>query len=131
MRKLLLMAMVMIPCLLMMPACDPEPVESPEENLKISTDAVNNSEILGSTYDFNVMVESVMPPSGVTISVKVIGESDNRNYSTVSNIMTSNKTTQIRLNGLPQQQYCLCSVTVTSKTRSTNTQTLGFRIIQK
>lgn len=129
MRKLLFPVIIL--SFGMVSACDPERLEKPEEDLRLSTNAVNNSEILGATYDFTVIVESVMPPSGVIISVTVVGESDNRNYSIQPNIETSSKTMLIRLNNLPQQQYCLCTVRVTSKTKGTNTQTLSFRIIQK
>jgi hypothetical protein len=102
-----------------------------EENLRISTDAVNNSEVLGTNYSFNLTVESAMPPSGVKISVNVVGESDNRSYSPIADLETSNKITTITLHDLPQQIYCLSQVRVTSKTKANNTATLQFRVIRK
>jgi hypothetical protein len=102
-----------------------------EENLKISTDAINNSEVLGADYSFNLTVESVMPPSGVRISVNVVGESDNRNYSPIADMETSNKSSTIRLHDLPLQIYSLCTVRVTSKTNGSNTASYSFRIIRK
>ena len=117
--------------LLMLFGCDKPPEKVNEENLRISTDAINNSEVLGTNYSFNLTVESVMPPSGVKISVNVVGESDNRSYSPIADIETSNKATTITLHDLPQQIYCLSQIRVTSKTRANNTATLQFRIIRK
>jgi len=99
--------------------------------LRISTDAVNNSEVLGTNYSFHLTVESVMPPSGVKISVNVVGESDNRSYSPIADLETSSKITTITLHDLPQQIYCLSQVRVTSKTKANNTATLQFRVIRK
>lgn len=117
--------------LLMLFGCDKSSEKVNEENLRISTDAINNYEVLGADYSFNLTVESVMPPSGVRISVNVVGESDNRSYSPMADLETSNKTTRITLHGLPQQIYCLAQVRVTSKTKATNNTTLQFRIIRK
>ena len=128
---IILMFVIIVPPLAMISGCDKPPGEPVEENLRVTTDAANNAEIPGANYDFNVMVESAMPRNGVKISINVVGETDNRNYSPVPEIETSNKTTAIRLNGLPLQQYSLCNVRVTSKSKSTNTVTLSFRIIRK
>lgn len=117
--------------LLMFFGCDKSSEKINEENLRISTDAINNSEVLGADYSFNLTVESVMPPSGVRISVNVVGESDNRNYSPIADRETSNKTTTITLHDLPQQIYCLSQVRITSKTKATNIATLQFRVIRK
>ncbi|HET6765816.1 MAG TPA: hypothetical protein VFH08_00410 [Chitinophagaceae bacterium] len=117
--------------LLMLFGCDKSSGKVSEENLRISSDAINNSEVLGTNYSFNLTVESVMPPSGVRISVNVVGESDNRNYSPIADVETSNKITTITLHDLPQQIYCLAQVRVTSKTKATNTATLQFRVIRK
>jgi hypothetical protein len=115
----------------MLSGCDKPSEEVNEENLRISSDAINNSEVLGTNYSFNLTVESVMPPSGVRISVNVVGESDNRNYSPIADRETSNKTTTITLHDLPQQIYCLSQVRVTSKTKASNTASLEFRVIRK
>lgn len=117
--------------LLMLFGCHKSSEKVNEENLRISTDAINNSEVLGTDYSFNLTVESVMPPSGVRISVNVVGESDNRNYSPIADRETSNKTTTITLHDLPQQIYCLSQVRITSKTKATNMATLEFRVIRK
>ena len=117
--------------LFMLFGCDKPDEEVNEENLRVTTDAVNNAEVLGSNYSFNLAVESVMPPSGVRISVNVVGESDNRSYSPIADVETSSKTTRITLHDLPQQIYCLSQLRVTSKTRANNSVTLQFRVIRK
>ncbi|HJS53225.1 MAG TPA: hypothetical protein VJ765_01740 [Chitinophagaceae bacterium] len=127
---IILMLVIAVPSVVMFSGCDRDK-EVPEENLRVTTDAVNNSEIPGATYDFNLTVESVMPRNGVGISINVVGESDNRNYSPVPDIETFNKTTTIHLSGLPLQQYSLVGIRVTSKTKNTNTVTLSFRVIRK
>ncbi len=117
--------------LLIVWSCKKPVTEKEEENLRISTDAVNNSEVLGTNYNFNLSIDSEMPPSGVRISVNVVGESDNRNYSPIPDIEAMSKVTAIQLHDLPAQVYCLCTIRVTSKTKASNTTTLSFRIILK
>jgi hypothetical protein len=128
---IILMFAIIVPSLVIVSGCDKKPVEIKEENLRVVSDAVNNSEIPGANYDFNLMVESAMPPDGVRITINVVGESDNRNYSPMPDTETSNKITAIHLNGLPLQQYALCNIRVTSKTKNTNTVALSFRVIRK
>ena len=126
---IILMFVIIAPSLLIVSGCDPEEVL--EENLRVTSDAVNNSEIPGANYDFNLAVESAMPPNGVKISINVVGESDNLQYSPVPEIATSSKTTPIHLSGLPLQQYVICNIKVTSKSNVANTVTLSFRVIRK
>jgi hypothetical protein len=128
---IILMLAIAVPSVVMVSGCDRDDEDVAEENLRVTTDAVNNSEIPGANYDFNLIVESAMPPKGVIISVNVLGESDNRNYSLMASIETFVKTTAIHLSGLPLQQYALCSVRITSKSKNTNTATVSFRIIRK
>jgi len=99
--------------------------------LNVTSDAVNNSEIPGANYDFILTVESAMPPNGVDISINVVGESDNLRYSPVPDISTSSKVTPIHLSGLPLQQYAICNIKVTSKSKAANMVTFSFRVIRK
>lgn len=132
MRILIILMFVMIaPFLVMISGCDTDPDDVIEENLRVTSDAVNNSEIPGWNYDFNLTVESAMPPNGVKISINVVGESDNLRYSAVPEIATSSKTTPIHLRDLPLQQYAICNISVTSKSNVANTTTLNFRVIRK
>jgi hypothetical protein len=109
----------------------PEPFAREEEDLRVTIDAINNAEVLGPNYSFNLTIESVMPPSGVGVSVIVVGESDNRNYSPIPDFETSNKISSIGLHDLPAQTYCICTIRVTSKTKNTNSKIVSFRIIRK
>ena len=126
---IILIFVIIVPSLLMVSGCDPE--EIVEENLKVTSDAVNNSEIPGANYDFILTVESAMPPNGVDISINVVGESDNLRYSPVPDISTSSKVTPIHLSGLPLQQYAICNIKVTSKSKAANMVTFSFRVIRK
>jgi len=126
---IILMFAIVVPSLLMVSGCGP--TEVLEENLRVTSDAVNNSEIPGANYDFNLTVESAMPPNGVKISITVVGESDNLRYSPLPDISTSSKATPIHLSGLPLQQYAICNISVISKSNVANIVTLSFRVIRK
>jgi hypothetical protein len=117
--------------LLVVLSCNKQDTTPKEEALKISTDALNNSTIIGADYRFHITIESAIPGAGVVISVNTVGEADNHNYCPVADIQTTGKTTEIVLNNPPVQQYLICGVRVTSKSSNTNTTTLSFRIIRK
>ena len=118
--------------LLLVTACKKNASPSPaEEQLIISTDAIPFSEVPGPGTNFNLTVISAMPPSGVKILVVVKGETDNLTYYTNPNTVTSLKTTNTIINNLPKQKICICTVTVISITKSSNTATTSFRIVYK
>ena len=127
---IILIFAIVVPSLLMVSGCNP-PKKVLEDNLRVTTDAVNNAEIPGANYDFSLTVESDMPPNGVKISIYVVGESDNLHYSPVPDIETSGKATPIHLSGLPLQQYAICNIKVTSKSNVANSVNLSFRVIRK
>ena len=81
--------------LMVIPACnkDDKPSEPAEEQLRISTNTAALNEIPGSVTDFNLTVESVMPPAGVRIKVVVRGEIDNLVYYTAPLIESLSKIT--------------------------------------
>jgi len=100
----------------------------PEQDLIISTDAASYTIIPGPSLTFRVKIESAMPSSGVRIEYTVVSEIDNQNYPQGSAIYTYNPTSAITIGGLPQQKICICTVKVTSMSKSTNTATTGFRV---
>ncbi|HEU5165978.1 MAG TPA: hypothetical protein VFU29_10590 [Chitinophagaceae bacterium] len=116
---------------LMASKCNKDPLTPPEENLIISTDAPDYSETPGPDFNLHVTVESAMPPGGVRISFMVKGEVDNISYSQNPAIETNDKTSSIRLINLPQQKFCVCTVTVVSKSKSTNSASKNFRVVYK
>ena len=134
MYKLFLIAFVAAITVMIDPACkknnSPSSVPA-EEQLRISTDASAYNSIPGPGTDFNLTVESAMPPAGVKIVVVVRGEIDNQVYYTGPLIESNSKITKVFINNLPKQTICICTITVTSKGMSTNFATTGFRIVFK
>jgi len=60
------------------------------------------------------------------------GENDNQDYPQgPPAIETKNAKTDIRLSGVPPQKFCVCNITVTSKTKSTNIATTLSRVVYK
>ena len=112
-------------------SCKKKSSQLPEENLRISIDAPPYSEIPGPGFDFNLVVESVMPAAGVKIVSVVQVEANNQIISLGPDSETTNKISKISINNLPRQKICICTITVTSKRRSTNTATINFRVVYK
>jgi len=104
---------------------------SPEDALRISTDAATMALTPGPDFDFNLTVESAMPAAGVRIEFTVKGEADNQNYPQGPAIETTAAITKIKINNLPRQKICVCTVTVTSKGSSTNKTITSFRVAYK
>ena len=133
MYKYILIAFVGAILINVIPACnkDDKPSEQAEEQLRISTNAAALIEVPGSVTDFNLTVESVMPPAGVRIKVVVKGEIDNLVYYTGPLIESLSKITKIDISNLPKQKICVCSIEVVSKSRSSNLATTNFRVVYK
>ena len=102
-----------------------------EENLRISTNAGSLNILPGSEFDLTLVVESKMPADGVKIEYTVRGESDNQNYPQGPAIETKASSNAIRLTGLPRQKFCVCTITVTSKSKATNVASTNFRVVYK
>ncbi|HEX5652266.1 MAG TPA: hypothetical protein VFX58_04285 [Chitinophagaceae bacterium] len=120
--------------LLLMTACKDDKLDAPgggEAQLIVTTDAPALSMETGPTADFNLIVQSQMPPSGVWIRVEIRGELDNVGYFFSPQIESVSSTTHIVVGNLPKQKICICTVRVTSKTRAANTATTSFRIVYK
>jgi len=112
--------------------CKPESLPvTPEEDLKISTDAPSYLTTPAADFSFNLKIESKMPVNGVLVENYVKSEIDNQNYSQGPVINSSTSIIPISIGNLPRQKICICTVTVTSKTRSTNKAIQTFRIVYK
>ena len=98
-----------------------------EEALRISTDASQVNNTASPLFDFNLKVESKMPPSGVKIEYMVKGEADNVVYSQSQATSTTSQKL-LTIYSLPRQIMCICTINVTSQTKSTNTATTSFRV---
>ena len=102
-----------------------------EDALRITTDAATMALTPGPDYDFNLTVESAMPAAGVRIEYTVKGEVDNQNYPQSPAIETTAAITKIKINNLPRQKICVCTITGISKGSSTNRAITSFRVAYK
>lgn len=98
-----------------------------EEALRISTDASSTNTSPSPDFNFILTVESKMPPGGVSIGYIVKGETDNHVYFQ-NQATTSNWQTRLTIINLPRQITCICTITLTSNTKATNTATTSFRV---
>jgi hypothetical protein len=105
--------------------------EEDEEALRVSNDAGTMSISPGPEQDVNITVESAMPRQGVWIEVSVKGEIDFQVYPQGALILTNTAVNKIKIRNLPRQKICLCTVTVTSKGKSSNKATTSFRAAYK
>ena len=117
-------AIVLTAIMLLTIKCHKDKVEEP---LRATIDALPMNTIVGPDFNFNLMVQSKMPPSGVNIEYNVKGELDQHLYFNDQKETTTNNT-PLRIPNLPRQIVCLCTVVVTSKTLSTNKTSLSFRV---
>jgi hypothetical protein len=109
----------------------PTPAPPAEETLKVSTNTSSLNITPGADFDFTLSVDSKMPTDGVKIEYTLKGEIDNQDYAQGPAIETKTKSTDIRLRGMPRQKFCVCNITVTSKTKPSNTATTSFRVVYK
>ena len=83
-------------------------------------------------FPLTVSITSTMPPQGVTIDV-VVKKDDGSGATvfTANNPGTTSPSTNFSITGTPIGVICLTTVTVTSKTKATNTVTLSYRYSRK
>lgn len=137
-RKRFITGTIFAICLVAFTACSKgdgggttTPPPPTEENLRISTNASSLNVLPGAEFDFNVVVESKMPADGVKIEYTVRGEADNVSYPQGPAIETKSASTAIRISGLPRQKFCVTTITVTSKSKPSNTAGTNFRVVYK
>jgi hypothetical protein len=111
------------------PACKKEKNE--EEAIRFYTDALANAKSLGPNYVVGITIESAMPAAGVEIEYTLTGESDNLLIPQGPKIVTKGKFATFTLMNLPRQKYCVCKITVRSKSNLANSATVSFRIVYK
>ena len=98
-----------------------------EDALRISTDASQVNNTASPFFDFNLKVESKMPPSGVKIEYIVKGEADNVVYYQSQTTTTASQKL-LTIYSLPRQIMCICTIDVTSQTKADNKATASFRV---
>ena len=81
-------------------------------------------------FPLTVSITSTMPPLGVTIDVKAAPDGSTTNFFTDTKSTTS-PSTNFTIQNTPTGVVCVATVTVTSKTKATNTWTGSFRYTRK
>ena len=81
-------------------------------------------------FPLTVSITSAMPPQGVTIDVKAAPDGSATNFFTESKPSTA-ANNNFTITGTPTGVVCVTTVTVTSKTKATNTVTLSYRYTRK
>ena len=81
-------------------------------------------------FPLTVSITSTMPPQGVTIDVKAAPDGSATNFFTESKSSTT-VNNNFTITGTPSGVVCVTTVTVTSKTKATNTVTLSYRYTRK
>jgi hypothetical protein len=106
-----------------------------EANLAVTLNPpANSNQPAAPQTDFplTVSITSTMPPQGVTIDV-VVKKDDGSGATvfTANNPGTTNPVTTFTITGTPAGVVCVTTVTVTSKSKVTNTVTLSYRYSRK
>lgn len=104
-----------------------------ETNLVITLNPpANSTQPAAPQTDFplTVSITSTMPPQGVTIDVKAAPDGSSINFFTETRPSTS-PTNNFTITGTPVGPVCVVTVTVTSKTKATNTVTASYRYSRK
>ena len=86
--------------------------------------------LVGTSQPIIVKVSSVLPSAGVNVSVTVTKDLDNTTVFTNS-ISGVNADNNITITGLTPGVLCTATIVVTSKSTSTNTKTLTFKLVAK
>ena len=119
------------------PTPNPPPVVIIESDIafsvKIDGTEVNYSNIfavVGTSLLINANITSTLPKDGVTIDVTVRKKLDNTVVFT-SNIPSSAASNPFTVTGLTAGTLCVATVTVTSKSKATNTALKTFELASK
>jgi hypothetical protein len=81
-------------------------------------------------FPLTVSITSTMPAQGVTIDVKAAPDGSSTNFFTETRSSTT-PNNNFTITGTPTGVVCMTTVTVTSKTKATNTVTLSYRYTRK
>jgi len=115
----------------------PPPVVIVESDIAFKVDVagaeLNYSTILpvvGATVAINANITSTLPKDGVTIDVSVKKKADNTVVFT-TNVSSSAASNPVTVTGLAAGTLCVATITVTSKSKASNTATKTFELAAK
>ena len=86
--------------------------------------------VVGTSLVMNANITSKLPKDGVTIDVSVKKKSDNT-VVFASNLSSSAASNPVTVTGLTGGTLCVATISVTSKSKSTNTSTKTFELAAK
>lgn len=119
------------------PTPTPPPVVVAEADIVFKVDVagseVNYSTVfpvVGTSLLLNANITSTLPKDGVTLDVTVKKKLDNTVVFT-TNLSSSAASNPVTVTGLTPGTLCVASVTVTSKSKSTNTSLKTFELASK
>lgn len=104
-----------------------------EENLVIGIDPDLGSAVapsLGATYNFTTIIKSKMPVGGINIDVVCTKDADNSSVSSQT-VSSSSTPVSVSVSNLLPGVLCTVKITVTSKSKPTNTASLSFKVARK
>jgi hypothetical protein len=112
-------------------------ISTSEENLVISIDPDPGSsttpvKATGATYNFTILIKSAPPPRGVDVKVKFTRDL-NGSIITPNDYTYDPSTTSIpvTISNIPAGEVGTVTITVTSKSKPTNTITQSFKLLRK
>jgi len=119
------------------PTPTPPPVVIVESDIAFKVDVagaeVNYSTVLpvvGASLAINANITSTLPKDGVTIDVSVKKKADNTVVFT-TNLSSSAASNPVTVTGLTAGTLCVATVTITSKSKASNTATKTFDLASK
>jgi hypothetical protein len=134
MKKVLILLIIAPVILFVVPDCGSKGGGGNDEaNLVITLNPpANSTQPAAPQVDFplTVSITSAMPPQGVTIDVKAAPDGSTTNFFTESRSSTS-AINNFTITNTPVGPVCVVTVTVTSKTKATNTVTASYRYSRK
>lgn len=92
--------------------------------------ATDRATALGSSYNFQVKIDSPLPPQGVTIEVAYKKDSDGSAVFAQS-YTTTLASQDVTVTNLPYNEVGTVTVKVTSKTKGDNTVSKTFKLVKK
>jgi hypothetical protein len=105
--------------------------EASEQKIEFTIDAVNNSIATGSNFPVAVTLTSAMPSQGIKIEAITVTHGGGTSLPQGAPFSTKNAKNTIVISGLPQQQFCTCTIKVTSNNSSANSDIKIFTVIYK
>ena len=113
------------------PTPTPTPTESPIAfTVNVDPGAGNVLAIVGTSQVIGIKVSSTIPPSGVTVALSVTKDMDNSNVFTTSNSSVT-ADNNVTITSLAPGVLCTATIVVTSKSTTTNTKTVSFKLAAK